>query len=153
MLGVECLSVYLGITNHFVCCLGTSDLPFLFRSHHYRLCKAVSSQHDVITPLADHLHGSGLIADETRLSVQNTLGLSPYDRATRLLNAAEKVAENSMQKAKKFCECLEECGIPVPESILKGKVDVSLVLFLQSRYSSCAYMCIVIVRHTLLTDL
>ena len=115
---------------HFVCCLGTSDLPCLFRSHHYRLCKALASQHDVITPLADILYGSGLIADGTRLAVQHTLGLSPYDRATKLLNAAEKAAQDSMQKAQKFCECLHESGISVPQNILKGKVNVSLSFLL-----------------------
>ena len=110
---------------HYVCRLGTSDLLSLFRSHHYRLCKDLSSQPDVITPLADILYGSGLIADETRQGVQHTLGLTPYDRATKLLDAAEKVVQDSMQKAQKFCECLKECEIPVPESILEGKVDVS----------------------------
>ena len=112
---------------HFVCYhAATSNLPPLFRSHHYRLCKALSSQHDAITPLADLLYGSGLITDDTRMAVQHTLGLTPYDRTTKLLDAAEKVAQDSMPKAQKFCACLEECGIPVPENILKGKVDVAL---------------------------
>ena len=103
------------------CYLGTSELPSLFRSHYYRLCKAVSSQHDVITPLAGILYESGLITDETRLAVQHTLGLTPYDRATNLLNPAVKVAQDSMQKAQKFCECLQECGILLPENIVTGK--------------------------------
>ena len=106
---------------------GTSDLPPLLCSHHYQPCKALSSQHDAITPLADILYGSGLITDDMRTAVQHTLGLSRYDRATKLLDAAEKVALDSIQKAQKFCTGLEQCGIPVPENILKGMVDVSLV--------------------------
>ena len=108
--------------THFLCSLGASELPFLFRSHYYRLCNAVSSQHAVITPLADILYGSGLVTDETRLVVQHTLGLSPYDRATKLLNPAVKVAQDSVEKAITLCGCLQECGIPVPEKILEGKI-------------------------------
>ena len=81
----------------------------------------MSSQHDVITPLADLLYGSGFVGDETRLAVQHTLGLDPYHRATKLLGAAVKVAQESIPKAQEFCECLQECGIPVPENILTGK--------------------------------
>ena len=105
----------------FFCYIGTSELPSLFRSQYYWLCKTVSSQHDVITPLADILYGSGLITDETRLAVQHTLGFTPYDRATKLLDPAVKVAQGSVHKAQKFCECLQECGIPVPENTLTGK--------------------------------
>ena len=110
--------------------LGTSELPSLFGSHYYRLCKALSSQYDVITPLADILYESGLITDETRLAVQHPFGLSPYDRATKLLNPAVKVAQDSMQKAQKFWACLEECGILVPEKILEGKYDMSVLTLL-----------------------
>ena len=113
----------------FLCYLGASELPSLFRSHYYRLCNALSSQHAVITPLADILYGSGLISDETRLAVQNTLGLSPYERATNLLDPAVKVAQDSVEKAQKFCECLQECEIPVPEKILEGKITSSMIIF------------------------
>ena len=115
---------------HFVYYLGTSELPSLFRLHYYRLCKGVSSQPDVITPLADVLYGSGLITDKTRLAVQHTLGLSPYDRATKLLDPAVKVAQNSMELACKFCDCLQECEIPVPENILTGKGNMPMQIFL-----------------------
>ena len=92
----------------------------LFRSHYYRLCNALASEHAVITPLADILYQSGLVSNKTRLAVQHTLGLSPYERTTKLLCPAVKVAQDSVQKAQKFCECLQECGIPVPEKILEG---------------------------------
>ena len=121
-------AVYVWVTfyNHFLCSLGASELPSLFRSHYYRLCKAVSSQHAGITPLADILYGSGLLSDETRLAVQHTLGLPPYDRATKLLNPAVRVAQDSVENAQKFCACLQECGVPVPENILEGKIAVWL---------------------------
>ena len=82
----------------------------------------MSNQDAVITRLADILYGSGLLSDETRLAVQHTLGLSPYDRATKLLNPAVKIAQDSVEKVQKFCGCLQECGIPVPEKILQGKI-------------------------------
>ena len=82
----------------------------------------MSGEHSVITRLADFLYGSGFVSDETRLAVQHTLGLSPYERATKLLNPAVKVAQDSIEKAQKFCGCLQECGIPVPEKILEGKL-------------------------------
>ena len=106
------------LLHHYI---DTSKLPSLFRSHYYQLCKAVSSQYNVITPLADILYGSRLVTDETRLAVQNTLGLSPYDRATKLLNPAIQVAQESMELTKRFYEDLHKCEIPVPESILTGK--------------------------------
>ena len=111
---------------HFVYYLGTSELPSLFHSHYYRLCKGVSCQHDVITPLADVLYGSGLITNEIRLAVQHTLGLSPYERATKLLNPAVEIAQSSIELACKFCDCRQECEIPVPEDILTGKSDMSM---------------------------
>ena len=46
---------YMQVTfyTHFLYSLhvGASELPSLFRSHYYRLCNTVSSQHAVITPL------------------------------------------------------------------------------------------------------
>ena len=82
----------------------------------------MSNQDAVITRLADILYGSGLLSDETRLAVQHTLGLTPYDRATKLLNPAVKVAQESVEESQKFCGGLQECGIPVPEKILQGKI-------------------------------
>ena len=106
----------------FLCSLGASELPHLFRSHYYRLCKAVSSEHASITPLADILYQSGLVSDETRLAVQHTLGLPPYDRATKLLTAAVTVAQDSIEMAQEFCTCLQECGFQVPKKILEGRL-------------------------------
>ena len=106
--------------------IGASELSSLFRSHYYRLCDAVSNQDAVITRLADILYGSDLVSNETRLAVQHTLGLPPYDRATKLLNAAVTVAQDSVEKAQKFCGCLKECGVPVPERILQGKIAMWL---------------------------
>ena len=124
--GFPCRYMQVTLYANFLCSLhvGASELPSLFRSHYYRLCNAVSSQHAVITPLADNLYGSGLVTDETRLAVQHTLGLTPYDRATKLLDPAVKVAQDSVEKARTFCGCLQECGIPVPEKILEGKIVV-----------------------------
>ena len=135
---------------YFVCCLGTADLPSLFRTHYYQLCKAVSSQPDVITPLADILYGAGLIAYETRLAVLLTSGLTPYDRASRLVSQAELVAQDSMQKARKFCECLQECGIPVPDNILKGEVDLSLLFLFWN--ANILFVLLMILRINLLKD-
>ena len=90
----------------------------------------MSSQHAVITPLADILYGSGLLSDETRLAVQHTPGLPPYDRATKLLSPAVIVAQDSLENAQKFCGCLQECGVPVPEKILEGKIAVELFFHL-----------------------
>ena len=81
---------------------------------------------DVITRLADLLYGPGLVTHDTKLAVQNPHSLSPYERATKLLDPAVAVAQNSMEKVKKFCECLQECGISVPEEILEGKIPVRL---------------------------
>ena len=105
----------------FLWYLGASELPSLFRSHYDQLCDAVANENPVITPLADSLYTSGLVSDETRLAIQHTLGLSPYERATKLLGPAVKVAQDSVEKAQKFCECLQKRGIPVPEKILQGK--------------------------------
>ena len=82
----------------------------------------MSSEHAVITPLADILYQSGLVSEETRLAVQHTVGLPPYERATRLLNAAVTGAQDSIEKAQKFCTCLQECGFQVPEKILQGRL-------------------------------
>ena len=103
--------------------IAASELPSLFRSHYCQLCDAVSSQHAVdITRLADRLYGSGLITDGTRLAVQHSPSLLAYERATKLLDPAVKVAQDSVQKAQKLCECLQECGIQVPREILEGKI-------------------------------
>ena len=101
--------------------VGTSELPSLFRSNYYELCNVVSTHHDAIIPLADHLYGCGLITDATRQTVQHTLSLPPYHRATKLLDPAVKKASGSMELAQEFCGCLQTLRIPVPEKILEGK--------------------------------
>ena len=86
----------------------------------------MASQNAVIIPLANSLYASGLVTNETRQDVQHTTGLFPSLRATKLLDATVKVAQGSMEKAPKFCECLQKRGIPVPEKILQGKTVESL---------------------------
>ena len=84
---------------------------------------------DVITRLADLLYGPGLVTHDTKLAVQYPHGLSPYERATKLLDPAVAVAQYSVEKAKKFCECLQECGISVPGKIVEGNIAVRFLKF------------------------
>ena len=49
-----------------------------------------------------------------------------YERATKLLEPAVKVPQDCVQTAQELCECLQECGIPVPIRILESRDVVTI---------------------------
>ena len=126
---------------HFGFDLGTSKLADLFHSHYHPLCDALSLQPMVIVPLSERLCATGLITDETRIQVQKSTQLSPYEQANKLLSPAIQRAQESVKEAQKFCQCLQECEIPVPESILKGEVVILLCIYnyVPKKYKSISY--------------
>ena len=87
----------------------------------HAICSNLSSTPDAIAPLATDLCGNEVINEATARSVKATVGLTPYEKASKLVTAVQGTVKLNTEKFHVFVEKLEEHGFSeMSEKLLKA---------------------------------
>ena len=103
-----------------------SELGTLLRSHHTHLCDAVLKKEAVFFQLADALLQAQMITKEARKALRDIHSHSPHKATSSMLELSIRKAQESVELSRSLCECLQQCGVQLPQEILLGELSINI---------------------------
>ena len=111
----------------------------IFHQYQSDICNGLSRLPDSITPLAQSLCSAGIIMPSTMTGL-SAPGLTPFDRANRVMTAAGTSIEQDVSNFEIVLEKLDDQGLSGLVDNMYGSLDGKIQIFYCVRYITYTYI-------------